>query len=179
MVLTRIESMALIADGLRRAAELEVDDLHLGLGIALQDQLDGRRQRRLRSTRKSIRGLTGLLRSEEDRMLALAFPTFTAVFDDYHVHVLTEQDTSAPYYAANYGLLADELKISGGVGLLHSGQSAAETEQALAAAVVVGDLSTVELCVASAKLRPTAVVLDSSEAVPAVKPYCAAIAHLI
>ncbi len=110
--------------------------------------------------------------------MGLAFPTFTAVFDGYRVHVLTEHDTSAPYFAANYGLLADELQVSGGVGLLHPGQSAAETAQALTAAVVVGDLSTVELCVASAKLRPTAVVLDSPEATPAVKPYYAAIAHL-
>ena len=57
--------------------------------------------------------------------------------------------------------------------------SAAETEQHSPQRSWSATCRPCELCVASAKLRPTAVVVDSSEAVPAVKPYCAAIAHLI
>lgn len=89
----KAEALALIAESIRRGVGVPVGDVHLGLGLALYDQIRGHRPRR---TAKSVRSLNGLLRSRRDRSLAAAFPAlYIAAFAGLNACVMVTDESLA------------------------------------------------------------------------------------
>ena len=89
----RTEALALIAEAIRRGVGITVGDAHLGLGLALYDQIRGHRPRR---TAKTVKSLNAALRTRRDRSLAAAFPAlYIAAFAGLNVCVMVTAEALA------------------------------------------------------------------------------------
>lgn len=89
----KTEALAVIAESMRRGVGITVGDVHLGLGLALYDQIRGHRPRR---TAKSVKSLNKVLRSRRDRSLAAAFPAlYIVAFAGRNVCVMVTDEALA------------------------------------------------------------------------------------
>lgn len=101
---TNLEAVALIAEGIRRATGIRTGEEHLGVGLAMCDQLSGRRGRR---ATKTIRDLTPFLPTRHDRVLATAIPAlYVGAFAGTNVCVMVETDSYAQQDAELYRSVA-------------------------------------------------------------------------
>jgi len=173
--LSRVESMALIAEAVRRSLGLTAQDLHLGLGLAVQDELRGHRPRR---TRRSIRTLSALMRTSEDVLLSLSFPAFSAAFNQQPVHLIATDPDRAEYLAAGFTRIAGELQV-GDIAHLPTGRNAHERNAASRSAIAVGPITAFREYLANwHPSASTIAVLDAANLRPAIGPYYTSITHL-
>jgi len=173
--LSQVETMALIAEAVRRSLGLSAQDLHLGLGLAVQDELRGHRARR---ARKSIRTLSALMRASDDVLLSFSFPAFSTVFNQQPVHLITTDPDRAEYLAAGFTRIAGELQV-GDVAHLPTGRTAHEHNAASRSVITVGPIIAFRDYLASwHPSASTIALLDAANLRPAIGPYYTYITHL-
>lgn len=134
----RFRELALIAEGIRQSAGVTLSDDQMAIGMAMCDQLEGRRLRRAQRTIETL----SVPCTDRDRSLAAALPAFLYARGlyarDISVHVMAPTESRAREDAQLYRRIDGELGMHG-VGLIHAGQPRAKREAAYACGITVGN----------------------------------------
>lgn len=160
-----VKEFTLIAEAIRRSVGVTLRDDQLAIGLAMCDQLDGRR---LRRAGRSIETLSAFQRTDSDRSLAAALPVFLYArglyAGDTDVHVMVSTEPRAWEDAQLYREIDGELR-GRGVGLVHAGQPRSKRDAAYACGITVGvhgefDRDVVSRGVAIVRVAPYGTYID-------------------